>query len=55
MSIKVGQIGKGSFHKKNDLPDILNGSFGSKLLSKLKKIDEVELSWVLGSKDKYWE
>lgn len=41
MAIKVGQIGK--------------GSFGSKILSKLKKIEEVELSWILGSKDKYWE
>lgn len=40
MSIKVGQIGK--------------GSFGSKILSKLKLIEGVEIEWVLGSKDQWW-
>lgn len=40
MSIKVGQIGK--------------GSFGSKILSKLELIEGVEIEWVLGSKDQWW-
>jgi hypothetical protein len=40
MSIKVGQIGK--------------GSFGSKILSKLELIEGVEIKWVLGSKDQWW-
>ena len=41
MSIKVGQIGK--------------GSFGSKILSKLELIEGVEIEWVLGSKDQWWD
>jgi len=40
MSIKVGQIGK--------------GSFGSKILSKLELIEGVQIEWVLGSKDQWW-
>ena len=40
MSIKVGQIGK--------------GKFGSKILAKLKLIEGVEVEWVLGSKDQWW-
>jgi len=40
MSIRVGQIG--------------NGKFGSKLLSKLKLINELSIEWVLGSKDEWW-
>jgi len=40
MSIRVGQIGK--------------GKFGSKILSKLKLIEGVEIEWVLGSKDQWW-
>jgi len=39
--IKVGQIGK--------------GSFGDKILSKLKLISDVSVEWVYGSKDKWWE
>jgi len=41
MSIKVGQIGK--------------GKFGSKILSKLNNIDGIEVAWVLGSKDHWWD
>ena len=41
MSIKVGQIGK--------------GKFGSKILSKLNNIDGIEVVWVLGSKDHWWD
>ena len=39
MAIKVGQIGK--------------GAFGSKILDKLSKLEDVEIVWVLGSKEKW--
>ena len=39
--IKIGQIGK--------------GSFGKKILSKLKKIDNISIEWVCGSQDKWWK
>ncbi len=41
MEIKVGQIG--------------NGSFGKKILSKLKAIDNVKISWISTSQDKWWD
>lgn len=40
MIIRVGQIGK--------------GKFGTKILSKLKLIKDVQVEWVLGSKDQWW-
>jgi len=39
--IKIGQIGK--------------GSFGEKILSKLKNLDYISIEWVCGSQDKWWE
>ena len=39
--IKIGQIGK--------------GGFGNKILSKIKKISDVSVEWVYGSKDKWWK
>ena len=39
--IKIGQIGK--------------GSFGKKILSKLKSINNVSIEWVCGSQDKWWK
>ena len=38
--IKIGQIGK--------------GSFGNKILSKLKSLDSITIEWVCGSQDKWW-
>ena len=39
--IKIGQIGK--------------GSFGQKILSKLKNLNFISIEWVCGSQDKWWE
>jgi len=39
--IKIGQIGK--------------GSFGKKILLKLKNINNVSIEWVCGSQDKWWK
>jgi hypothetical protein len=39
--IKIGQIGK--------------GNFGNKILSKLSKIKGIEVTWVCGSQDSWWE
>lgn len=40
-TLKIGQIGK--------------GSFGKKILSKLNNIDNISIEWICGSQDKWWD